>query len=140
VTEDRFETEIAKAESTMLGVEDHGILTCMIHMKVGGGGQGAGGYAFDGPVKGTSLEDKYDDGTYSRRVGSAFGMEFIRRLLLAFGVDEWEQIPGRTVFVLRNKGDSWGPIKGFRPLPTENGYEFVFSDLDVLVEKVPSAA
>lgn len=135
-TDDRFDTEIAKAESTMLGVEDHGILSCMVHMNMGGSGQGAGGYMFDTAVKHTVFDGKYNDGsTYTGRVGTAYGMEFIRRLMIAFGVDKWENIPGRTVFVLRDKGDRWGFIKGIRPLPTEPGREFVFDDLSVLIDE-----
>lgn len=146
--DDRFDAEIAKCESTMLGVEDHGILTCMVHMAMAGNRQGAGGFTFDTPVKYTVFKGRYHDGStigYGEhygdldleynRVGTTFGMEWIRRLLLAFGVREWENIPGRTVFVLRDKGDRWGSIKGIRPLPTEGGREFVFGDLDVLIEE-----
>lgn len=135
-TDDRFDTEIAKAESTMLGVEDHGILSATVMFNYGGSGQGIPGYMMDTSVKHTSFKGKYNDGSkYDGRVGTAYGMEFVRRLLLAFGVDQWENIVGRTVFVLKDKGDHWGTIKGLRPLPTEEGREFVFADLSVLIDE-----
>lgn len=121
----------------MLGVEDHGIMTCMLMMNFGTSGQGVGGYGFDVPVKYTPYKDKYSDGSDGDwgRVGTAYGTEFIRRLLLACGVDEWEKLVGRTVFVLR-ESNKWGAkIVGIRPLPTEPGREFIFDDLNVLIEK-----
>jgi hypothetical protein len=146
--DDRFDTEIAKAKSTMLGVEDHGILSATVEFDYGGSRQGIPGYTFDTPVKYTSFKGKYHDGSTisygehygdldleNGRVGTAYGMEFIRRLLLAFGVDQWEHIVGRTVFVLKDKGDRYGYIKGIRPLPTEGGREFVFEDLSVLIKE-----
>lgn len=33
------------------------------------------------------------------RRGSAYGMEFIRRILLTVGVDRWEDLPGKHVRV-----------------------------------------
>ena len=34
----------AVIQSTMLGYEDHGILTCFLHLDYSGAGQGFGGY------------------------------------------------------------------------------------------------
>lgn len=135
--DDKWDIEIAKAKSTMLGVEDHGILTCFVHMDMGGSGQGAGGYSLDGNIKHTIFRGKYDagEGADWGRVGLSYGMEFVRRMILAFGVDNWEDIPGRTVFVLRDKGAGFGTIKGIRPLPTEGGKEFIFEDLTVLIDQ-----
>ena len=130
-----YEAQIGKIESTMLGVEDHGILTAVLMFDLGTSGQGTPGHALDGMVKHTRFAGKYDDGSGEHsRVGSAYGMEFIRRLLLACGVDRWEQLRGRTVFVLRDEGDPFGYIKGIRPLPTEGGQEFIFDELSVIAE------
>ena len=130
-----YEAQIAKVESTMLGVEDHGLLTAVLMFDLGTSAQGTPGYALDGMVKRTRFAGKYDDGSGEHgRVGSAYGMEFVRRLLMACGVDRWEQLPGRTVFVLRDAGDPYGYIKGIRPLPTERGKEFIFDDLTVIAE------
>lgn len=73
----------AKIVRTMLGIEDHGILTCSIETADGALHQGFGGYAFDG----------YDE-TTKKRHGTAWGMEFIRRTLSTLGVEEWEKLPG----------------------------------------------
>ena len=39
----------ARITSTMLGIEDHGILTCMLHLQQEGCGQAFGGYRLDAP-------------------------------------------------------------------------------------------
>lgn len=43
----------AKITHTMLGTEDHGIFTFMLHVDYDGSGQGIGGYALDEPRKGS---------------------------------------------------------------------------------------
>lgn len=77
----------AVIKSTHLGVEDHGILTCYLHLDYGGSGQGFGGYSLDTPVK----DDK---GKFLHRVGTAFGMEFINQVLKTLGASSWEELPG----------------------------------------------
>lgn len=83
-------TENAEIMSTMLGTEDHGIMTCYLHLKYDGGGQGFGGLSFDSPVLG-------EDGRFKRRMGNSFGLEFIARVLRTVGVDKWEALPGKFV-------------------------------------------
>ncbi len=87
------EIKNAKITGTTLGVEDHGILTCFLHLEYDGGGQGFGGYAFDAP-----------DRTLGRsgRVGVAWGMEFIRRILDVVGVRNWEDLKGKHIRVRAN--------------------------------------
>lgn len=118
--------DIAKIKSTMLGYEDHGIFTCMLDVDYGSGGQGVGGYTFDTPI------DK--DGHHLGRIGTAYGMEFIARVIRACGVQTWEQVKGRTIFVLQdlpNDAATWGINKviGIENLPTEPGERFIFSEL-----------
>lgn len=115
---------IAKVESTMLGLEDHGILSAMLFVTYGGGsGQGIGGYCLDEPI-----HDPETD-RFLRRRGTAYGMEWVARCLKACGVASWEKIAGRTIMVLK-EDDSWGArVLGIGPLPTERGYDFLFSDL-----------
>lgn len=119
--------DIAKITGTMLGYEDHGILTCMLTVEYGGGsGQGIGGYCLDTPVK--------DDGRFVCRVGTAYGMEFVARVLRACGVDKWEDVKGRTIYVLQDlpEGEAaWGTsrVVGIENLPTERGERFIFADL-----------
>ena len=84
----------AKITSTMLGVEDHGILTCFVHLSGDSWGVGFGGYALD----------QYSENEKRRR-GTAYGMEFIRRLLATLDVETWEKLPGQVV---RVDTEGWG--------------------------------
>ena len=83
----------AQIESTMLGYEDHGLLTCFLHLKQGGTGQGFGGYRLDAP-KGADC---------------ALGTFWIQRILETVGASSWEQIKGKYV---RVDGEEWGEIYG----------------------------
>lgn len=118
--EQTYVEKIAKIGSVKLGPEDHGIFTCMVYLDYGGSGQGAGGYALDAPATD-------ENGRYSGRVGTAFGMEWIMRLMRAAGVDDFSKLEGRTVLALRENDGT--RIVGLKPLPTEQGEPFVFSDL-----------
>lgn len=86
-----METKNAKITSTMLGIEDHGIFSFMLHLDYGGSGQGAGGYALDAPI------DK--DGVFLGRVGTASGMSLIIEILKIVGVDKWEDLKGKLIRV-----------------------------------------
>ena len=90
-----IEIKNAKITSTMLGVEDHGILTCWLYLEYGESGcqgcQGFGGYSLDTPDKTHVF--------WLRRVGCAWGMEFINRILAVVGVEKWEQLPGKHIRV-----------------------------------------
>jgi hypothetical protein len=118
---DEYTKEIARVERVTLGYEDHGIFTCMLTLNYGLSGQGAGGYALDRPG---------DDG----RVGTAYGMEFIIRVMRACGVDEWSQIKGRTIMALRESDRYNARIVGLAPLPTEPGEPFIFDELREMAE------
>lgn len=111
-----METRIAKITKTFLGYEDHGCMTAMLTLDYGGSAQGAGGYSLD----------KYDKGR-KRRVGTAFGIEWIASTLKACGVDSWEKVQGCTV--LADIAD--GRVVGLRPLPTERGEPFDFAELSL---------
>lgn len=89
----------AKIDSTMLGMEDHGIMSCMIGLDYGGSHQGFGGYVFDEPLKNSQGDNQ------SRR-GTAYGCEFVRRVLEVVGVETWEKLKGQHVRVKRE--DGWG--------------------------------
>jgi hypothetical protein len=82
-----------KIGSTMLGVEDHGIMSFFLHLEFDGSGQGFGGYALD----------QWDE-TKKRRVGTAFGLECIQRILDTVGVEKWEDLKGKYI---RVKKASW---------------------------------
>lgn len=112
--------QIAKIERVTLGWEDHGIFTCMAHLDYGGSGQGAGGWCLDEP--------RHAGDEFIGRYGTAFGMEWIIRLMRACGVEDFSQIKGRTVIALREEGYH-GKVVGLKPLPTEKGEPFIFDEL-----------
>lgn len=78
-----LEVQNAKITSTSLGVEDHGIFTAWLTLDYGGGGQSFGGFALD----------TWDEAR-KKRIGSAYGMEFIARILETLEVATWEKLPG----------------------------------------------
>ena len=84
----------ARIESTMLGREDHGIMTFMIFVRFDSAGCGVGGYAID----------RYDKDTKSR-VFAASGLEAISKILDVVGVDKWEDLPGKYIRFVDN---GWG--------------------------------
>lgn len=110
--------QIAKIERTTLGYEDHGIFTCVLHLNYGSSAQGAGTYALDA----------YDEDA-KRRTGTAFGMEWIMRVMSACGVDEWSKVRGRTVLALFDEDGLAAQVVGIKPLPTERGEAFMFKEL-----------
>lgn len=78
----------ARIASTMLGKEDHGIMTFMLHLDFDGCGQGYGGYALD----------KWD-ASMGKRMGCAFGMEAVMSILTVAGVNKWEDLKGKYIRV-----------------------------------------
>lgn len=85
----------AKISSTMLGIEDHGIMTFSIMMDMGGSGQGFGGYTLDGK---------------SGTIGHPKSILAIRKILEVVGVEKWEDLKGKYCRI--KKDSEWnGPIK-----------------------------
>lgn len=93
-----MEERIAKIKSTFLGIEDHGCF-----------------------VAGLELDYGNDSG---QNTGLHI-LEGLKRTISACGVETWEQIRGRTVIALI--GDN-KMVKGIKPLPTESGKQFIFTD------------
>lgn len=90
-----MEIKNAKITKTMLGREDHGIMTFMIHVDISGGSCcGIGGYALD-----------WYDRENKSRVFCAKSMEAISKILDVVGVDTWEQLDGKYI---RIKDQGWG--------------------------------
>lgn len=87
--------ELGIIDHTMLGIEDHGIMSFMLNVKFGSTGQGFGGYALDTPKK-----DKR--GRFLKRQGTAFGCDVILRILGAVGVEEWEELKGKEIWAYRD--------------------------------------
>lgn len=128
-----YDSEIGRIKSTHLGDEDHGIFSVNVEFEFGPRGmgsiQGTGHRGTDSPTKSTHFRYGED------RIGTAWGMEFIRRFVQTVGSGSWENLPGATVFVLRDKGDSFGPIKGIRQLPVDGSEEFIFDDIQFVYEQ-----
>ena len=82
----------AQIKRTSLGYEDHGILTCYLHLEQAGSGQGFGGYRLDAH-KGSSIWTDF----------------WVKRILEVVGVGTWEELPGKFV---RVEGAEFGEIAG----------------------------
>ena len=91
---------VATIESTTLGYESHGILSAYLTLSWGSNGISVGGYCLDQP-----RDRDADDYT---RIGTAFGMDHIIRILETVGVESWESLKGQQVIVLFKDKHSWG--------------------------------
>jgi hypothetical protein len=86
----------ARIASTMLGYEDHGILSSMLHLELGGGGQqGFGGYTLDD----RPAEEYGGD----RRPYVGAGL-WLAQVLRVVGVSKWEDLKGKHVRYERRNG------------------------------------
>lgn len=84
----------AKIQSTMLGRENHGIMTFMIYIAADGVTCGVGGYCLD-----------EFNSTTQTRVFRAKSMEAISKVLEVVGVDKWEDLPEKYI---RFEDNGWG--------------------------------
>ena len=82
------ERKNAQITGVSFGKEDHGIMTLMLRLTYDGSGQGFGGYALDNydPIK-------------KRRIGTAYGMEYIMRLLDTLEIQDFGELEGQHVRV-----------------------------------------
>lgn len=94
-----METHNAKITGTMLGLEDHGIMTFYVFLEWGCLSQGLGGFALD----------QYDEKTDKRDIGMGAAIVAIRRILETVGVDKWEQLKGQLVRIKTEGGINPGP-------------------------------
>lgn len=73
-----------KIIDTMLGIEDHGIMTFMLDINFGNStGQGFGGYSLEG--------------------GTGKSMKAVRKVLETVGVDKWEDLKGKYIRVRKEQ-------------------------------------
>jgi hypothetical protein len=91
-----METKNAIIKSTMLGIEDHGIMSFYLNLDYGGSGQSAGGYCLDNPIK--------KDGKFFKRIGTASGMSLIMEIMEVSGVSKWEDLPNTHIRVKADQG------------------------------------
>src|SRR5690349_7953303 len=104
---EEYEAEVAVCERFSLGVEDHGLFTADASFSNGGWVQGLGAYGLD----------EFDKAT-QRRHGTAFGCDFIMRLVGILGSPE--EAKGRRVLVLRKQ--AYGLICGVAKLNDDGTY------------------
>ena len=98
--------KLAKVTKGTLEIKERGILNFYVFVDYEDfGSQGVGGIALD----------QWDEAK-QRRVGTAYGCEMIRQLLLFFNVNNLEEVKNQVVYVLgEGEGLSFKP-KGFRHL------------------------
>ncbi len=75
-------------QSVSFGMGDHGHMSLMLHLDYGGSSQGFGGYSLD----------TYDTDR-KRRVGTAWGLEWIMQLMETLKVTDFSQLTGLLVRV-----------------------------------------
>lgn len=103
--------KLAKISSAKLEIKERFVLNFWIFVDYEEGcSQGIGGIALD-----TYDKEK------KRRVGTSYGCEVIRRLLLALNVDDFSEMKGKHIWVLgEGDGFSFNP-KGIQKLSTDAG-------------------
>lgn len=114
--------QLAKVTSATLEIKNRGILSFYIHVDYEEGyTQGVGGLALD------SWSKEKDS-----RVGTAYGCEMIRQLLLFFNVNNLTEVKDFYVYVLgEGSGLSFKP-RGFEHLNTSKlkSKPLIFEDID----------
>lgn len=93
-----YPASIMKITGTMLGYEDHGILTSSVSCEGGVGGVSFGGYTYD----------QYDRVAEKRVVSNGFGLDQIAQIMQVVGVSKWEALPGKQVAILEGGSGGWG--------------------------------
>lgn len=97
--------KLAKIEEATLEIQERGMLNFWIHVNYEEGGiQGIGGIALD------TWDEKKKE-----RIGTAYGCQVIRRLLLELQVNDFSEMKGKNIWVL-GKGEGFG----FNPIGIES--------------------
>jgi len=114
--------QLAKIKSASLEIKERGILNFWIHVDYEEGcSQGIGGICLD----------EYDE-EKGVRVGTAYGCEIIRQLLIEIDVDDFSDMSGKLIWVLGD-GEGFGfKPKGIKALSVNSdkvGDGVVFDDI-----------
>lgn len=96
-----YKAHVATIRSTRLGWQDHGIFTADVQLEWDGGGVSVGGYSLDTPEKDAA-------GKHLGRVGTAFGLDQVMQIVKIVGVENWESLKGKQVYVLFAPDGGWG--------------------------------
>lgn len=90
--------ELARIKSTRLGYEDHGIFTHAIDVEYDSGMcQSIGMNIMDTPIPYDKEKEEFKG-----REGTAYGMDCIIGILKGAGVEKWEDLPGKYIWVISN--------------------------------------
>jgi len=113
--------QLAKISKASLEIKERGILNFWIHVDYEEGmSQGIGGIALD----------TYDK-TSKSRVGTAYGCEVIRQLLLALNVNDFSEMKGKMIWVVgQDEGLAFSPT-GIQALSVDNSAQptVIFKDI-----------
>ena len=113
--------KLAKIVSASLEIKERGNLNFWINVSYEYGlNQGIGGITLD-----TYNEEK------KRRIGTAYGCEFIRQLLLCLDVNDFSEMKGKVIWVFgHGEGCSFQPT-GIKPLNVDNPKQkaLMFADI-----------
>lgn len=117
--------KLARVSSASLEIQERDILNFWIHVDYEEGmSQGVGGIVLD----------RYDD-TLKSRVGTAYGCEMIRQLLLCLNVNDFSEMKGKNIFVIgQGEGLNFKP-KGIKALRLDGGKELIFDNIFKMFEK-----
>lgn len=101
--------ENATIRDTMLGIEDHGILTAFVNLEGESWGQGFGGFS-------------HDHGA-AKPVGHASLATFVRGVLDVLGVETWEKLRGVNCRVRWDDGKYNGGITAIGHITKNQWFE-----------------
>jgi len=113
----QYSADVMQIKRTSLGKEDHGLWTANLHCEGAGSGISLGGYRLD-------MYDKVD----KRSFGTAYGLDNIMRICQTVGVEKWEDLPGKRIYILFEGTDGhWGKVaSGLANIDT--GKALIFKD------------
>jgi len=108
--------EIGKIKSFSLGKDDHDIFTMGLDIKFRGCGQGFGHLCLDTPIK--------KNGKFIKREGTAYGMNFIMKVMEVFDVRDIQELVGQRVTVIRDGVSLSSRIIGIKTVPPDEERSF----------------
>ena len=89
----KYPAEITTIKETKLGFGDRAFFTFSLDLRGNGWGQHFGNSILDTPKAGS---------TNFEREGTAWGLDLIGKILKTVGVDYWEQLKGRRVYLIQD--------------------------------------
>ena len=115
----KMNRELGIITKATLEIKERGILNFYIYIDYENGcSQVIGGLALD----------EYNKGT-KERIGTAYGCEMIRQLLLCLNVNDFAEMKGTHLWVI---GDGYGfgfKVKGIQALKDNGGKKVIFNDI-----------